>query len=76
MINKLMNLEDKILNNQTHLIEHYPNTKVVLSQIDMILNYGMNSDKISEWLRLNKIAINIIDNILEKKNDEFQKKTI
>ncbi len=67
---EIINLEEKILNNQTYLFEYYPNTKMLIEQISMILDFGMNNDKIKEWFRLNKIAIDIIENLIERHNNK------
>ncbi len=70
MINKLIKIEESILNNQAYLMQYYPSTNIVLSQVSMLLDFGMSNDKIKDWLRLNKISINIIDEILQKRNNE------
>ncbi len=68
-----MNLEEKILENEIYLLTFYPNTQLILSQISMILDFGLSNDKIDRWFKLNKISINIINEILEEKNDRSQK---
>jgi len=65
---KLINLEKKILANEHYLTRNYPDTYLVLSQINMLLDFGMNDKKITEWYRTNKTAIQAIYNLLRKKN--------
>ena len=60
-------LEDRILVNKEYLLEAYPSTEMILSQISMILDFGMNSNDIKKWLEFNKIAINIINEQLERR---------
>jgi hypothetical protein len=66
-----MELEKQILENRCYLNRYYNNTEMLLSQIDMILSFGMPQDKIQHWLRTNKIAIQIIIDILKKKNEKI-----
>jgi len=61
-----MNLEERILDNETYLLEYYPNIKLVKEQITMILDFGMNNETIVEWFRLNRITINIINDLIER----------
>ena len=64
---EIMNLEEKILDNETYLFRYYPNTQMLIEQISMILDFGMSNEIIVEWFRLNKIAIDIINKLLNEK---------
>ena len=64
---EIMNLEEKILDNETYLFRYYPNTQMLIEQISMILDFGMSNEIIVEWFRLNKIAIDIINKLLDEK---------
>jgi len=66
---KIIDLESRILENESYLFKNFPNSKAILSQITMILDFGLNNDKIKEWFRLNKISINLINEILQRKRD-------
>ncbi len=68
MRTEIICLEDKILNNKTYLLKNYSNTKMLIEQINMILDFELSDEKIKEWFRLNKIAIGIINNLLNDKN--------
>jgi len=64
---KVIELEESILQHKEYLLGLNPNTDMILSQISMILDFGMNSHDIKNWLELNKIAINIINEQVDKK---------
>jgi len=61
-----MELEDKIVNNKSYLLENYPNTEMVIEEINMILDFNLSNEKIVEWVRLNQISIGIIEELLKK----------
>jgi len=67
MIVKVMELEENILKHKEYLLSVYKNTESILSQIAMILDFGLDNDKVHEWYRLNKISINIIYELIEEK---------
>ncbi|WOE70829.1 hypothetical protein RZR97_04470 [Hydrogenimonas thermophila] len=62
-----MDLEERILENRTVLIKSYPYTEILLSQINTILDFGISSDKIKEWLESNRTVINEIYELLDGK---------
>jgi len=62
-----MELEEKIVKNKHYLMVHYPNTEMVLEQINMILDFNLSNEKITDWLRLNKGAIRAIEELLQEK---------
>ncbi|SFP43639.1 hypothetical protein [Hydrogenimonas thermophila] len=67
MLLELMDLEERILENRTVLIKSYPYTEILLSQINTILDFGISSDKIKEWLESNRTVINEIYELLDGK---------
>ncbi len=71
---KIIDLESRILENKCYLFKNFPNTEAILSQITMILDFGLSNDKIEEWLRLNKISINLIDEFLDDKYKDISLK--
>jgi hypothetical protein len=64
---EIINLEEKILANENYLLECYPNIRIIIEQISMILDFGMSNEIIVEWFRLNKMAIDTINKLLNKK---------
>jgi len=62
-----MDLEERILANENYLLEYYPNIKMIIEQISMMLDFGMSNEIIVEWFRLNKIAIDIINKLINEK---------
>ncbi len=62
-----MELEENILKHKEYLLSVYQNTDSILSQISMILDFGLDNDKLNEWYRLNRISINIICELIEEK---------
>lgn len=64
---QLIDLETQILENRTYLFENFSNSKKLLSQIGMILDFGLNNEIIVEWFRLNRISVNIINELVKKK---------
>lgn len=64
---EIMDLEERILANENYLLEYYPNIKMIIEQISMMLDFGMSNEIIVEWFRLNKIAIDIINKLINEK---------
>lgn len=64
---EIINLEERILANENYLIESYPNIRIIIEQISMILDFGLSHEIIVEWFRVNKIAIDIINKLLNEK---------
>jgi len=62
-----MELEENILKHKEYLLSVYQNTESLLSQISMILDFGLDNDKVREWYRLNKSSINTIYELIEEK---------
>ena len=67
MIVKVMELEENILKHKEYLLSVYQNTESVLSQISMILDFGLDNSKLNKWYRHNKISINTICELIEEK---------
>jgi len=64
---KIMELEEKIVKNKHYLIAHYPNTEMMLEQINMILDFNLSNEKIIEWFKLNRGAIRAVEELLREK---------
>lgn len=62
---KIIDLEKRILENQIYLFENFPNSEVILSQITMILDFGLSNEKIEEWFRLHNASVKLIDELLD-----------
>jgi hypothetical protein len=67
MIVKVIELEENILKHKEYLLSVHQNTENLLSQISMILDFGLDNDKLNKWYRLNKVSINTIYELIEEK---------
>jgi hypothetical protein len=67
MKKRLMELEKQIDQNRSYLNRYYRNTEMLLSQIHTLLNFTREKDKIQHWFRINKLAIRIVSELLNKK---------
>jgi CHASE3 domain sensor protein len=67
-----MELEEQILKHRSYLNRYYSNTEMLLSQIDVILKLEVEKEQLQHWLRLNRSAVNIVIDILNKKNEKLR----
>jgi len=70
MMIKIIELEEMILQNKHYLLKVYPDTQEILSQIAMILDFGMDSKKVEEWLAFNRSSLTLIYELLEEKGSD------
>jgi hypothetical protein len=65
---KLIEIEEKILQNRQYLINRYPQTENFLYQLSNILDFGLENKYLEKWFKMNKITIDILTQLIEKQN--------
>jgi len=65
MIMQLIDLEEKISKNCNYLKKLYPQTDLLLEQIQMILDHGISPKERQEWFERNRVAIGIVEEFLD-----------
>ncbi len=66
---KLIELEDAIKESEGYLLSRYFFTEMVLSQIEMILDFGLANEKIELFFQTNNVFIQRICELVEEKRD-------
>ncbi len=66
---KLIELEDAIKESEGYLISRYFFTEMVLSQIEMILDFGLANEKIELFFQTNNVFIQQICELVDEKRD-------
>jgi len=65
---KLIEIEEKILQNRQYLTDRYPQTENFLYQLSHILDFGLENKYLEKWFKMNKITIDILTQLIEKQN--------
>ena len=69
---KLIELEDAIKESEGYLLSRYFFTEMVLSQIEMILDFGLANEKIELFFQANNVFIQRICELVEAKKDMME----
>lgn len=73
MQKNLIELKQQILQNRVYLNKHFDNTEMLLSQVAEIVSHEIAEQEVQKWLHLNKIAVTIVFDILDMRNEKLYK---
>lgn len=63
---EIIELRNSINENTDYIISEYPNVNLILKQIDLLLEYNVSDEIISNWFKSNESSIRIINEYIEK----------
>jgi translation initiation factor 2B subunit (eIF-2B alpha/beta/delta family) len=70
MKKELQQLARQIYHHRCYLKKVYPNSISLLNQIEMILQSNMSEQRVVQWFEVNRYAIKIIKEYLQKNKDQ------